>query len=68
MVVFQNGVDTTAQEGGFALDGEAKIVRNVTKPPLAKILMDFVTFIYARQLTGADCVKKKGYAGRYCWE
>ena len=68
MVVFQNGVDTTAQEGGFALDGEAKILLNVTKPPLAKILMDFVTFIYARQLTGADCVKKKGYAGRYCWE
>jgi hypothetical protein len=56
VVVFQNGVTTAAQEGGFALDGEAKIVRNVTKPPLTKKLMDFVTFMYARRLTEADGV------------
>jgi hypothetical protein len=46
----------------FALDGEAKIVRNVTKPPLSKKLMDFVTLMYARRLDAEDDISA-GYLG-----
>jgi hypothetical protein len=65
VVVFQNGVDTEANsEDGksFTLDGEAKIVRNVTKPPLSKKLMDFVTLMYARKIKEEDDVST-GYLG-----
>ena len=46
----------------FALDGEAKIVRNVTKPPLSKKLMEFVTLMYARRLKYEDGITA-GYLG-----
>ncbi len=75
VVVFQQGVDTVADTDAapaatagdamgknFALDGEAKIVRNVTKPPLSKKLMEFVTLMYARRLNVDDDVSA-GYVG-----
>jgi hypothetical protein len=74
VVVFQNGVDTEANSDNgksagasigvksFVLDGEAKIVRNVTKPPLSKKLMDFVMLMYARNIKEEDDVSA-GYLG-----
>lgn len=73
IVVFQRGVDTQADSDDsaasgnimrstFALDGEAKIVRNVSKPPLSKKLMEFVTLMYARRLKVDDNVSA-GYVG-----
>lgn len=70
VVVFQQGVDTesgsdsitSSGASSFALNGEAKIVRNVTKPPLSKKLMDFVTLMYARRLQEEDNVSP-GYLG-----
>ncbi len=53
-VVFQEGVDTVTDSGNFILDGCAKIVRNVSKPPLSKKLMDFVTVMYARRIHAED--------------
>jgi len=52
-VVFQTGVDT--REGGFG-QGETKIVRNLTKPPLTKKTIEFVTLMHARPLTSQDQV------------
>eukprot|EP00978_Attheya_sp_CCMP212_P012222 scaffold30393_cov47-Attheya_sp.AAC.1 len=53
-VVFQKGVDT--REGGFGGPGETKIVRNLTKPPLTKKTIEFVTLMHARPLTSEDQV------------
>ncbi len=58
--VSQEGKSVVGQV--FALDGEAKIVRNVTKPPLSKKLMEFVTLMYARRLKSDDKVSA-GYLG-----
>lgn len=44
--VFQAGVDTVGEFG----NGEAKIVRNLTKPPLTKKTLEFVTLMHARKL------------------
>ncbi len=59
-VVFQQGIDTDATESAktcpLSIDGEAKIVRNLTKPPLSKKLMEFVTVMYARRLKSEDNV------------
>ena len=58
-VVFQEGIDTSAEgpgRGAMMIDGEAKIVRNLTKPPLSKKLMEFVTVMYARRLKAEDNV------------
>lgn len=65
VVVFQEGVDSEAgtNGSGFILDGCAKIVRNVTKPPLSKKLMDFVTVMYARKINVDDNVSA-GIVGR----
>lgn len=57
-VTFQYGVDTVASSKdsstGFTLDGEAKIVRNLTQPPVSKKMMEFITLMYARRLTPED--------------
>ena len=62
-VVFQEGIDTpatstttgsTATEDSFELEGEAKIVRNLTQPPLSKSLMEFVTLMYSRRIRPSD--------------
>ena len=53
---------TSSSSSSFALDGEAKIVRNVTKPPMSKKLMEFVTLMYARKLNKHDNVNA-GYFG-----
>jgi hypothetical protein len=53
-VVFQKGVDTS--EGGLFGPGETKIVRNLTKPPLTKKTIEFVTLMHARPLTSQDQV------------
>lgn len=56
--VMQKGLDTTS--GPFG-DGEAKIVRNLTKHPLAKQKMEFVTMMHARPLRPEDGVEGAGY-------
>jgi len=48
--VFQRGIDTVGNFG----NGETKIVRNITKPPLTKKLMEFVTLMHARRLSKED--------------
>ena len=63
----ESGTSTSMLRGGsggssFPLDGEAKIVRNVTKPPLSKKLMEFVTLMYARKLKENDNISP-GYLG-----
>lgn len=57
-VVFQEGIDTevSSEDSNLRIDGEAKIVRNLTKPPLSKKLMEFVTVMYARKLRADDDV------------
>eukprot|EP00585_Thalassiosira_rotula_P000872 CAMPEP_0196162806 /NCGR_PEP_ID=MMETSP0910-20130528/48020_1 /TAXON_ID=49265 /ORGANISM="Thalassiosira rotula, Strain GSO102" /LENGTH=743 /DNA_ID=CAMNT_0041427763 /DNA_START=119 /DNA_END=2349 /DNA_ORIENTATION=- len=49
--VFQTGVDT--QEGSFG-DGESKVVRNLTKPPMVSSIIEFVTCMHARKLRPSD--------------
>lgn len=53
VVKFQEGIDSTSEEKG---NGEAKIVRNLTKPPLSKRNMEFVTFMHARRMLESDDV------------
>lgn len=55
-VILQQGIDTDAKSGSMGIGGEAKIVRNLTKPPLSKKLMEFVTIMYARRLESDDHV------------
>mmetsp|Transcript_7975 Transcript_7975/g.15024 ORF Transcript_7975/g.15024 Transcript_7975/m.15024 type:complete len:527 (+) Transcript_7975:165-1745(+) len=55
-IILQEGIDTEAKAGSMAIGGEAKIVRNLTKPPLSKKLMEFVTVMYARRLESDDNV------------
>lgn len=50
-VVFQKGIDTVDGEFG---DGESKVVRNLTKPPLVSSLIEFVTCMHARKLREDD--------------
>jgi len=50
--VFQTGVDTN--NGKFGNDGETKIVRNLTKPPMVSSLLEFVTCMHARRLKASD--------------
>jgi len=50
-VKFQVGIDSTSEKYG---SGEAKIVRNLTKPPLSKRNMEFVTLMHARHLEDND--------------
>eukprot|EP00816_Leptocylindrus_hargravesii_P005478 CAMPEP_0196821594 /NCGR_PEP_ID=MMETSP1362-20130617/79984_1 /TAXON_ID=163516 /ORGANISM="Leptocylindrus danicus, Strain CCMP1856" /LENGTH=359 /DNA_ID=CAMNT_0042200837 /DNA_START=110 /DNA_END=1186 /DNA_ORIENTATION=+ len=54
--VFQAGVDTVGEFG----DGEAKVVRNLTKPPLTKKTLEFVTLMHARKLN-PDHGEGEGY-------
>lgn len=57
-IVFQEGIDTEASsdQSKLGIDGEAKIVRNLTKPPLSKKLMEFVTVMYARKIREDDSI------------
>jgi len=50
-MVFQKGVDTV---GGRFGDGETKVVRNLTKPPMVNSILEFVTCMHARQLRPDD--------------
>lgn len=56
-VVFQEVIDSDSESGPLGIAGEAKIVRNLTKPPLAKKLMEFVTVMYARRINSDDDVE-----------
>mmetsp|Transcript_9618 Transcript_9618/g.20824 ORF Transcript_9618/g.20824 Transcript_9618/m.20824 type:complete len:858 (+) Transcript_9618:181-2754(+) len=49
--VFQTGIDT---QGGAFGDGESKIVRNLTKPPMVNSIIEFVTCMHARKLCPSD--------------
>jgi len=49
--VFQTGVDT---QGGAFGDGESKVVRNLTKPPMVNSIIEFVTCMHARKLRPSD--------------
>jgi len=64
-VVFQEGIDNDADESPMGIGGEAKIVRNLTKPPLSKKLMEFVTVMYARRLKADDNVGIGIMGGNY---
>lgn len=64
-VVFQEGIDQDADGSAMGIAGEAKIVRNLTKPPLSKKLMDFVTVMYARRLKADDNVGIGVMGGSY---
>ena len=64
-VVFQEGIDQDADGSTMGIAGEAKIVRNLTKPPLSKKLMDFITVMYARRLTADDKVGVGVMGGSY---
>lgn len=46
-------VYSDTQEGSFG-DGESKVVRNLTKPPMVKSLIEFVTCMHARKLRPSD--------------
>lgn len=49
----QPGIDTV--DGAFGgIDGEAKVVRNLTQPPLSKKKMEFVTVMHARRMRPGD--------------
>jgi hypothetical protein len=43
--------------GGPYGDGESKIVRNLTKPPMVSSELEFVTFMHARKLRPSDNMK-----------
>jgi len=49
--VFQTGVDT---QGGSFGDGESKVVRNLTKPPMVSCVLEFMTCMHARKLRPSD--------------
>ncbi|KAL7544604.1 hypothetical protein ACHAWF_007980 [Thalassiosira exigua] len=49
--VFQEGIDS---QGGAFGDGESKVVRNLTKPPMISSLVEFVTCMHARKLRPDD--------------
>ena len=55
--VMQSGVD---KHGHFG-HGETKIVRNITKPPVAKKKMLAVTMMHGRQLRPTDGITEGGY-------
>jgi len=50
-IVFQTRIDT---HGGSFGDGESKVVRNLTKPPMVSSVIEFVTFMHARKLRPSD--------------
>ena len=54
---------TTMKSGIDDVDGEAKVVRNLTKPPLSKKKMEFVTVMHARRLREGDGPVGEGYLG-----
>ena len=45
---------TSDTQGGPYGDGESKVVRNLTKPPMVSSELEFVTFMHARKLRTAD--------------
>jgi hypothetical protein len=49
--IFQKGIDTI--NGPFG-DGETKVVRNLTKPPIVSGIVEFVTCMHARKLRIED--------------
>ena len=49
----QSGIDTVGGTFG-GIDGEAKVVRNLTQPPLSKKKMEFVTVMHARRMRPDD--------------
>lgn len=55
--VMQRGVDTHDHFG----HGETKIVRNITKPPVAKKKMLSVTLMHGRALRPTDGIQEGGY-------
>lgn len=58
--VFQEGVDT---QGGSFGDGESKVVRNLTKPPMVSSVIEFVTLMHARRLRPSDMEVLPGIDG-----
>jgi hypothetical protein len=49
--VFQSGIDTV---GGPFGDGESKVVRNLSRPPLVSGIIEFVTCMHGRRLRPED--------------
>ena len=61
ITTMQSNIDTVGGEFG-GIDGEAKVVRNLTQPPLSKKKMEFVTFMHARSMKHQDN-PGRGYLG-----
>ena len=49
--VFQSGVDTSREDGKLGVDGECKIVRNLTRPPMVNSNLEFVSEYYSLSLS-----------------
>ena len=61
ITTMQSNIDTVG--GAFGgIDGEAKVVRNLTQPPLSKKKMEFVTVMHARRMRQGDG-PGRGYLG-----
>jgi len=61
ITTMQSNIDTVG--GAFGgIDGEAKVVRNLTQPPLSKKKMEFVTVMHARRMRPSDR-PGRGYLG-----
>ena len=61
IITMQSNIDTVG--GAFGgIDGEAKVVRNLTQPPLSKKKMEFVTVMHARRMRQRDG-PGRGYLG-----
>lgn len=61
ITTMQSNIDTVGGEFG-GIDGEAKVVRNLTQPPLSKKKMEFVTVMHARRMRQTDR-PGRGYLG-----
>ena len=61
ITTMQSNIDTVGGEFG-GIDGEAKVVRNLTQPPLSKKKMEFVTVMHARRMRQRDG-PGRGYLG-----
>lgn len=58
--VFQSGVDTNKEDGTLGVDGECKIVRNLTRPPMVNSNLEFVSE-YLLSLSLSLCVFRSVY-------
>ena len=56
--VFQSGVDTSREDGKLGVDGECKIVRNLTRPPMVNSNLEFVSEYISLSLFLSVCFEE----------